>query len=103
MVDYDNETRAGGIVNKLTLAIILFGCLPATAQGLQQASSVEEPREREVFARHTDLPIKLDGVLDETIWAEVEPGRGDHSIGQFALGLLLQHPNVSQRLYPIQQ
>ncbi len=34
---------------------------------------MEELREREVFAHHTDLPIQLDGVLDEPIWAEVEP------------------------------
>ena len=60
-------------MSRLSLAIVLFGCLPLTAQGLQQASSVEEPREREIFARHTDMPINVDGVLDEPIWAEVEP------------------------------
>ena len=60
-------------MNKWTLAISLLGCLPATALGLQEVRSVEEPWDREISARHTDMPINLDGVLDEPIWAEVEP------------------------------
>ena len=57
----------------LTFIIVFFGCLPVTARGLQQANPEEESPKLELFARRTDAPINLDGVLDEPIWAEVEP------------------------------
>ncbi len=60
-------------MNKWSLTFILLGCLPVTALGLQEVRSVEEPWDREISARHTDMPITLDGILDEPIWAEVEP------------------------------
>lgn len=55
-------------LHNLTFALVLLGTLPVAAQDI-----APEFQDREVRAYHTDLPIKLDGVLDEPIWAEVEP------------------------------
>ena len=39
----------------------------------QTVTNTERPLDREVFARHTDDPITLDGILDEPAWQEAEP------------------------------
>ncbi len=49
--------------------MVLLGCLPVAGQDPFDG----KPQDREIFARPTNMPIELDGVLDEPAWAEAEP------------------------------
>ncbi len=55
-------------LHKWTFTLVLLGTLPVFAQDPDL-----QPQKREVVAYHTNLPIVLDGVLDEPAWAEAEP------------------------------
>ncbi|MFB3068643.1 MAG: DUF5916 domain-containing protein, partial [Acidobacteriota bacterium] len=55
-------------MHRLTF-VVLLGCLPVAGQDPFDG----KPQDREIFARPTNMPIELDGVLDEPAWAEAEP------------------------------
>ncbi len=49
--------------------MVLLCCLPVAGQDSANAN----PQDRNIFAHLTNMPIELDGVLDEPAWAEAEP------------------------------
>ncbi|NND70884.1 MAG: carbohydrate binding family 9 domain-containing protein [Rhodothermales bacterium] len=54
-----------------TALLILFVCLPASGQSNQPALKIGA--ENEIRAHRTDTPPKIDGILDDAIWAQITP------------------------------
>lgn len=59
-------------ITPLILPVVLLGISFLHGQTDDPSSSVAG-RHREVFAHFIDVPIMLDGVLDELVWAQAEP------------------------------
>ncbi len=60
-------------LQRFSLAVVLLSCPLAKGQDSAQSSLGVSDQKKEVVALYTDLPIKLDGVLDEPPWQEAEP------------------------------